>query len=241
MTLKKNNLKLAVIIPTVNEELNISILINKIARELAGRDFIMLIVDDNSKDGTVRIVKQLQKAYSNLYLLQRGDRLGIASAYIEGFKYCADLGYKAFIQMDADASHNPQYLGLIADKLLNNDVVIASRNIKGAEALDWSLARRFLTNLGSLYARVILDCPIKDLTGSYTGWRLDILNRIGLNNIISKGFCFQIEMKYRAYKNRAQILEFPITFQDRKMGKSKLSKRIILEALLNVIKIRFMV
>ena len=234
-------LKTLIIIPTFNEELNIESIINCVYDELSGKDFGILVVDDNSKDLTANIVKEMQKTKDNLYLLQRGGKYGLASAYIDGFKYGADIGYKAFIQMDADFSHNPQYLPLIFEKLEKNDVVIGSRNISGGKVLGWSLLRNFISKGGSLYSRIILGCPIKDLTGGFNGWKLDILNKIGLNNIISVGYSFQIEMKYRAYKFGAQILEFPIVFENRKFGKSKMNKKIFLEALVNVIKIKFFV
>ena len=234
-------MKTLIVIPTYNEEENIEKLIHQIFNILDVQKFSILVVDDASKDNTAKIVQEIQKEHENVYLLQRGGKYGLASAYIDGFKYGADLGYKAFIQMDADFSHNPQYLPVMFEKLKTYDVVIGSRNIEGGKSLGWGLLRTIISKGGSLYSRLILDCPIKDLTGGFNGWKLDILNKIGLNNIISKGYCFQIEMKYRAYKSRAQILEFPIVFEDRKLGKSKMSKRIFLEALFNVIKIRFMI
>lgn len=234
-------MKTLIVIPTYNEELNIKAIIEKINLILSRYDFSILVVDDNSKDDTANIVKNLQKQYENLYLLQRGGKYGLASAYIDGFKYGADLGYKAFIQMDADFSHNPDYLPLMLEKIQENDVVIGSRNVKGGKVIGWNLLRYLVSKGGSLYSRTILKCPIMDLTGGFNAWRLDILNKIGLNNIISKGYSFQIEMKYRAYVLGAQIAEFPIVFEDRKFGKSKMNKRIFFEALLNVIKIRFIV
>lgn len=234
-------MKTMIVIPTYNEELNIKSLIEKINYILKGLDFAILVADDNSKDDTAKIVKNLQKDFDNLYLLERGGKYGLASAYIDGFKYGADLGYKAFIQMDADFSHNPEYLPLMIEKIKENDVVIASRNIKGGKVIGWNLLRYLMSKGGSLYSRLVLGCPIMDLTGGFNAWKLDILNKIGLNNVISKGYSFQIEMKYRAYSLGAQILEFPIVFEDRKFGKSKMSKKIFVEAFLNVIKIRFFV
>lgn len=234
-------MKTLIVIPTYNEELNIKCIIENVNQTLNGYDFSILVVDDNSKDNTANIVKKMQNDYNNLYLLQRGGKYGLASAYIDGFKYGADLGYKAFVQMDADFSHNPEYLPLMLDKIEENDVVIGSRNIKGGKVIGWNLLRFLVSKGGSLYSRLILNCPVMDLTGGFNAWRLDILNKIGLNNIISRGYSFQIEMKYRAYCSGAQILEFPIVFEDRKFGKSKMNKRIFFEALLNVIKIRFIV
>jgi len=227
-----------IIIPTYNEEENIEKIIHQIFNILEEKKFGILVVDDASKDSTASIVKNMQNSHKNLYLLERGGKYGLASAYIDGFKYGADLGFKAFIQMDADFSHNPQYLLDMFEKLRNYDLVIASRNIKGGAVKGWGLARNLISKGGSLYARLVLNCPIRDLTGGFNGWKLDIINKIGLNNIISKGYAFQIEMKYKAYKKGALIAEFPIIFEDRKYGKSKMSKKIFLEALFNVIKIR---
>lgn len=234
-------MKTLIIIPTYNEEQNIEKLIHQIFNILETEKFGILVVDDASKDNTAKIVKKMQSENDKIYLLERGGKYGLASAYIDGFKYGADLGFKAFIQMDADFSHNPKYLPDMFKMLSNNDVVIASRNIKGGRVQGWSLLRNFISKGGSLYSRLILNCPIKDLTGGFNGWKLDIINKIGLNNIISKGYAFQIEMKYRAYKSEAKIAEFPIVFEDRKFGQSKMSKNIFFEALLNVIKIKLSV
>lgn len=234
-------MKTLIIIPTYNEEENIEKLIHQIFNILETEKFGILVVDDASGDNTANIVKKMQNESDKIYLLQRGGKYGLASAYIDGIKYGADLGYKAFIQMDADFSHNPKYLPDIFKLLSKNDVVIASRNIKGGKVQGWGLLRNLISKGGSLYSRIILNCPIKDLTGGFNGWKLDIINKIGLNNIISKGYAFQIEMKYRAYKSEAKIAEFPITFEDRKYGQSKMSKKIFFEALLNVVKIKLSV
>ena len=160
-------MKTLIVIPTYNEEMNIKCIIEKVNLILAGYDFSILVVDDNSKDDTANIVKKLQQDYKNLYLLQRGGKYGLASAYIDGFKYGADLGYKAFVQMDADFSHNPEYLPIMLDKIQENDVVIGSRNIKGGKAIGWNFLRYLVSKGGSLYSRLILKCPIMDLTGGF--------------------------------------------------------------------------
>ncbi|MBQ8636074.1 polyprenol monophosphomannose synthase [bacterium] len=232
-------MKTLIVIPTYNEEQNIEKLIHQIFNLLETQKFAILVVDDASKDNTAKIVKEMQKNNHDIYLLERGGKFGLASAYIDGFKYGADLGFKAFIQIDADFSHNPKYLLEMFDKLRNYDLVIGSRNIRGGKVEGWGILRNLISKGGSVYSGLVLNCPIKDLTGGFNGWRLDLLNKIGLNNVISKGYAFQIEMKYRAYKKNAKIIEFPIVFENRKFGKSKMSKRIFFEALLNVIKIKF--
>ena len=135
---------------------------------------------------------------------------------------------------------NLKYLPTMFEKLKNNDVVIASRNIKGGKTVGWGLLRNLISKGGSLYSKLVLNCPINDLTGGFNGWRKEIIEKINLDKIISKGYSFQIEMKYRAYKNNAKVEEFPIIFIDRRFGKSKMSKSIFFEAMINILKMRFM-
>lgn len=231
-------MKKLIIIPTYNEVENIAKLLNEIFNLKLEDDFSVLVVDDSSNDGTIEEVKKLNN--KKVLLLQRPAKSGLASAYIDGIKYGTSLGFDCFIETDADFSHNPKYLKTMFELLNDYDVVIGSRNIKGGGVSGWSFLRNFISKGGSLYSKIVLNCPINDLTGGFNGWRKEILDKINLDNIISKGYCFQIEMKYKAYKNKAKIKEFPIIFEDRKFGKSKMSKGIFFEALLNVLKIRFM-
>ena len=224
-----------VIIPTYNEALNIKFIINEIFKTCP--DINILIVDDNSPDGTAEIVHQMLD--KRIYILKRTKKQGLASAYIEGFKKGIDLGFNRFIQMDADFSHKPEYLPLMLENLKKYDFVIGSRNIKGGGVQNWSFFRNLISKAGSLYSKVILFCPINDLTGGFNGWRKEVLEGISLNNIISLGYSFQIELKYKAYKKGFKYIEFPIIFPDRKYGESKMSKDIFFEALKNVVKIRF--
>ena len=224
-----------VIIPTYNEALNIKFIINEIFKTCP--DTNILIVDDNSPDGTAEIVHQMLD--KRIYILKRTKKQGLASAYIEGFKKGIDLGFNRFIQMDADFSHKPEYLPLMLENLKKYDFVIGSRNIKGGGVQNWSFFRNLISKAGSLYSKIILFCPINDLTGGFNGWRKEVLEGINLNNIISLGYSFQIELKYKAYKKGFKYIEFPIIFPDRKYGESKMSKDIFFEALKNVVKIRF--
>ena len=232
-------MKTAIIIPTYNEEDNIEKVTQGIFDNLQSADFSIIFVDDNSSDSTVSKINSLRKEHSNIILYQRKAKLGLASAYIEGFNYAKSLGFDSVIQMDADLSHNPSYLAEMFNNLEDNDLVIGSRYVKGGATPDWGVSRKIISFGGSLYSRLILSCPIRDLTGGFNGWRVDLLDKINLDKIISKGYCFQIEMKYRAFKLKARIKEFPIVFKDRTMGKSKMSKAIFVEALLNVVKLRF--
>lgn len=224
-----------VIIPTYNEALNIKFIINEIFKTCP--DINILIVDDNSPDGTAEIVHQMLD--KRIYILKRTKKQGLASAYIEGFKKGIDLGFNRFIQMDADFSHKPEYLPLMLENLKKYDFVIGSRNIKGGGVQNWSFFRNLISKAGSLYSKIILFCPINDLTGGFNGWRKEVLEGINLNNIISLGYSFQIELKYKAYKKGFKYIEFPIIFPDRKYGESKMSKDIFFEALKNVVKVRF--
>lgn len=231
-------MKPLIIIPTYNEKDNITSIIDEIEIVMKDYDISILVVDDASTDGTVELIENKIFLYNNIHLLKRNGKFGLASAYIDGFKYGIELGFDTFIQMDADFSHNPSYIPVMLEKLETNDVVIGSRNIKGGKIYGWGIIRNLISKGGSLYSKIILNCPINDLTGGFNGWHLDILNKINLDSIISKGYCFQIEMKYKAFKNKAKIVEFPIVFEDRKFGKSKMSKSIFFEALFNILKIR---
>ncbi len=235
-------MKLLVIIPTYNEIDNISKLIPEVFDNIP-KDAGVLVVDDGSPDGTANAVKILQDKYvvakhGRLSLLERTTKNGLADAYITGFKWGIDNGYDVFCEMDADFSHKPEYLPHFWDLIQTNDVVIGSRNIKGGSVEGWSAIRNFISKGGSLYSRIVLGCPIKDLTGGFNMWRREALDKIGLDTIVSKGYSFQIEMKYKAYKSGCSIKEYPIVFPDRVAGVSKMSKGIFIEALKAVWRIR---
>jgi len=231
-------MKLLIIIPTYNEIENISKIIPEVLRNIP-KDGSILIVDDGSPDGTASAVKELQKKYeSNLFMLERTSKNGLADAYITGFKWGIDKGFDVFCEMDADFSHKPEYLPKLIEAIKTNEVAIGSRNIKGGSVEGWSSLRNFISKGGSLYSNIVLCCPIKDLTGGFNMWRKETLEKINLDSIISKGYSFQIEMKYKAYKAGCSIKEIPIVFPDRVAGVSKMSKGIFIEALKAVWRIR---
>ena len=230
-----------IIIPTYNEAENILKLIEEINDVISGLNCSILVVDDSSVDGTYELVRDIQKKYKNLYLIKRNEKSGLASAYIDGFRFGINNGFDYFIQMDADFSHNPKYLPEIINKLKIYDYVIASRNVPNGKAVGWSFLRNFISKGGSIYSKLILNCPINDLTGGFNGWRKDVLLKIDLNNIISKGYCFQLEMKYRAFRAGFNYVEIPIIFENRKYGISKMSFKIFIEAFLNTVKLRFLI
>jgi dolichol-phosphate mannosyltransferase len=170
--------------------------------------------------------------------LNRPEKQGLAQAYLAAFAWGLSRSYDAFLEMDADFSHNPRYIPQMLNALETHEVVIGSRNIKGGGTEGWPAWRNFVSKGGSLYARLVLGCPVYDLTGGFTMWRKSALQKIGLERIVSRGYAFQIEMKYRAWRAGCSIKEIPILFADRKFGDSKMSKKIFLEAFLAVWKIR---
>lgn len=230
-------MKLLIIIPTYNESENILLLINEILKNAPMAS--ILVVDDNSPDSTFDCVECLSKENSQIFAIKRNSKLGLASAYITGMKWGMEKGFDVFCEMDADFSHNPKYLPEMIKQIETNEVVIGSRNIKGGAVEGWSLLRNFISKGGSLYSRAVFGfLPIYDLTGGYNMWRLSALNKINIDTILAEGYCFQIEMKYKAWKNKCSIVEIPILFENRRKGKSKMSLKIFLEAFVKIWKIR---
>jgi dolichol-phosphate mannosyltransferase len=231
-------MKILVTVPTYNEALNIEPLIRTVFENLP-RESEILVIDDNSPDGTAGIVEALIPGYpQRLHILKGPEKQGLARAYLAAFDWGLSRGYDAFLEMDADFSHNPKYSPRMIAEMETHDVVIASRNIKGGGVEGWPVLRHVVSKGGSFYARAILGCPVKDLTGGFNLWTRTALQRINLSQIISKGYSFQVEMKYRAYCAGCSIKEIPILFTDRKLGNSKMSKKIFIEALGAVWKIK---
>ncbi|MBQ2644853.1 polyprenol monophosphomannose synthase [bacterium] len=235
-------MKKLIIIPTYNESLNIE----KIVRELLCKIFLsdeiyILVVDDNSPDGTANIVKSLQKEFQNLNLLERNKKDGLGSAYKEGFKWGIEHSFDVMIQLDADFQHPIETLPEMLDKINENDVVIGSRYIEGG---NWDYCQnkitlqKIISKAGRLYISNLLGCPINDMTGGFNIWKTDVIKNINLDTISAQGYAFQFEMKYNAYKKGFKILEYPIKFQKRIYGKSKMSLKIIIEALEMVWKLK---
>jgi dolichol-phosphate mannosyltransferase len=230
-----------IVIPTYNEIENITLFIQRVFDIITKEkiDAHILVVDDNSPDGTASVVEALRALYSEcLHLLKRPEKQGLGSAYVAGFQWGISRGYELFLEMDADFSHNPKYIPEMFDKIQTSDVVIGSRYVASGGVENWGLPRKIISRGGSIYAGFALSCPIKDLTGGFNLWRKTALDAIGLDSIISKGFSFQVEMKFKAFHSGCVIVEIPIIFVDRKLGSSKMSKKIFLEALFNVGKIK---
>jgi dolichol-phosphate mannosyltransferase len=231
-------MKLLITIPTYNEAENIESFI-KAVFDNAPHEADVLVIDDNSPDGTSKIVERLIPGYpQRLCILNRAEKQGLARAYLAAFEWGLSRNYDAFLEMDADFSHKPLYISEMFKEIQTHDAVIGSRNIKGGCVEGWSAFRNFISKGGSFYSGAVLDCPIKDLTGGFNMWTKGALLIIALDKIISTGYLFQVEMKYRAWRAGCSIKEIPIVFTDRKFGKSKMSKKIFFEALLGIWKIK---
>lgn len=222
-----------IIIPTYNEKANITRLIT--ALKNIRESFSILVVDDNSPDKTAQAVKALQTRYKGIYLIKRAKRLGLGSAYQEGFRCALENGYDVVVQMDADLSHSPKYLPHMLNLLNGCDLVIGSRYVKGGGIEQWGFIRRFLSLTANKFARWVLKVPIYDLTSGFKCIRKEALEKIDLSFIKSQGYAFQIEISYRAYLKGLRIVEYPIVFRGRKKDKSKMSFGIIIEAFLRVL------
>jgi len=229
-------MKSIIIIPTYNERENIERLVQEIQK--LNRDFHVLIIDDNSPDGTGRIADGLAKKYSKVFVIHRPAKLGLGTAYITGFKHALENSYDLVFTMDADFSHQPGYLINLLEKAKEYGLVIGSRYVKDGEIQNWPLHRLILSRGANIYVRMVTRLPIFDSTGGFNCYRREVLEKIDFDTIISEGYGFQIEMKYRVWKSRFSIREVPITFIDRARGTSKISKRIIFQALFLVWKLR---
>ena len=229
-------MKTIVISPTFNERKNIKIFIDAVL--IDNPDFDLLIVDDNSPDGTSEKVRELQSEFENLYLEVREKKLGLGTAYIYGFKWALNRKYDRIVQMDADLSHNPKDLAMMVKKLDDNDLVIGSRYIKGISVVNWPLRRLMLSYGANTYSRIITGMPIMDGTGGFKAWKSEVLQDIDLDSVRSQGYSFQIEMNFRAWIKGYKLKELPIIFSDRTIGQSKMSKKIVYEAIFMVWRLR---
>ncbi|MFB0526952.1 MAG: polyprenol monophosphomannose synthase [bacterium] len=229
-------MKSIIIIPTYNEKENIERLIEEIRK--LNRNFHLLIIDDNSPDGTGRIADGLAEKHSVVSVIHRPAKLGLGTAYITGFKYALKNNYDFVFTMDADFSHQPKYLIDLLEKAKEYDLVIGSRYIENGGIQNWPLHRLILSRGANIYVRMVTRLPIFDSTGGFNCYRREVLEKIDLDRIISDGYAFQIEMKYRLWKKGFSVKEVPITFIDRTRGTSKISKRIIFHALFLVWKLR---
>ncbi len=234
-------MKFLIVIPTYNEIQNLRGLVESVFQvvdskaKLFGVERVeLLVVDDNSPDGTGGLADELAKKDSRVSVLHRQQKSGLGKAYVAGFAWGLDRGFDAICEMDADYSHNPNYLPEFWRLLKTHDVVVGSRYVSGGGVRNWGLGRKVISRGGSLYARTILGMPLQDMTGGFNAWRRKVLETVDISNLRSEGYAFQIELKWRAWKKGFKLVEFPILFEDRFAGKSKMSKRIVLEAMMRV-------
>lgn len=227
-----------VIIPTYKESENIEALVKAISEQKVAFD--ILIVDDNSPDGTADIVKNLQKSFPNLHLVERPGKLGLGTAYMTGFKWALEKKYDLIYEMDADFSHNPNDLMRLFNVCNdgNADVAIGSRYISGVNVVNWPLSRVLLSYFASIYVRMITGMKIRDTTAGFKCYKSEVLESINQYHIKSIGYCFQIEMKFMAWKLGYNIVEVPIIFTDRKLGSSKMTGGVFNEALWGVLRMK---
>jgi len=198
----------------------------------------VLVIDDSSPDGTGELADRLAAAEPRLHVLHRAAKQGLGKAYLAGFAWALQRGYPLVLEMDADFSHNPKYLPHMLELAREADLVLGSRNVKGGGTVNWGLGRKVLSRGGSFYARTILGLGIRDLTGGFKCFRREVLEAIDLGSVECSGYAFQIELSYRAVKKGFRVVELPIVFEDRRVGQSKMSRRIVLEAVTKVWSIR---
>lgn len=231
-------MKKLIIIATYNEKDNIQGILREVFSYTP--DVNVLVIDDNSPDGTGDLVQSIIDAQltPKLFLMRRSGKLGLGTAYVAGFNWGLERDYDIIAHMDADFSHNPKYLPEMFEKIKTNDLVLGSRYVKGGGVVNWDLKRKIISRGGSLYAKIILGLPQNDLTGGFKCFRREVLETIDINNLMSSGYSFQIETTYKTFLNGFKIFELPIIFEDRVLGQSKMSGSIFKEAIIMVWKLR---
>ncbi|HEV3228885.1 MAG TPA: polyprenol monophosphomannose synthase [Solirubrobacteraceae bacterium] len=231
------------ILPTYNEADNLEPILTAaygVLREAAPSGFRILVVDDNSPDGTGRLADRLAAEYEEVEVLHRSERAGLGPAYLAGFRYALEAGAGYVMEMDADFSHDPSDLARLLAAVQNGaDLALGSRYVPGGGVTDWGLLRRFVSRGGCEYARLVLSLPVRDLTGGFKCFRREVLEAIDLDSVRSQGYAFQVELTYRASRAGFRVVEVPIVFRNRRVGTSKMSWRIAVEAIWLVPELRF--
>lgn len=226
-----------VVMPTYNESENLREIVQQIRRQPGG--FHILIVDDASPDGTGAIADALAEEFpGEVRVLHRARKEGLGRAYVAAFGHALKLGYEILVQMDADLSHSPAYLPEMTAALAESDVVMGSRYLRGVNVVNWDLKRLILSKAATLYTQLVTGMPYTDVTSGFKCWRREALEAIGLDNVFSSGYLFQIEMMYRARRLGLRVAEVPIIFYERNLGRSKIHAGIIAEALVGVVRLR---
>lgn len=223
---------MAVIIPTYNERDNLEPIISRVRSAVPDAD--VLVVDDGSPDGTGEIADKLATSDSQIHVMHRQSKAGLGAAYIAGFGWALERGYGVLVEMDADGSHDPAQLPLLLSALDGADLVIGSRYVPGGTTVNWPKSREFLSRGANTYVRLMLRIGVHDATGGYRAYRASTLRAIGLDEVESQGYCFQIDLTLRTKESGREITEVPITFTERARGASKMSRAVIAEALIRV-------
>jgi dolichol-phosphate mannosyltransferase len=221
-----------VIIPTFNEIENLPIIAGRVRAAVPEAD--ILVADDNSPDGTGRAADELAADDDHVHVMHRLGKEGLGAAYLAGFAWALQAGYDVVVEMDADGSHQPEQLPRLLDALRDADVVLGSRWVPGGSTVNWPRSRQLISQGGSLYSRVLLGVPIRDITGGYRAFRAETLRKLDLHEVASQGYCFQVDLAWRAMQRGLRVKEVPITFVERTRGASKMSRKIVFEALWRV-------
>ncbi|MEU3101329.1 polyprenol monophosphomannose synthase [Streptomyces griseoflavus] len=221
-----------VIIPTYNEAENIKAVVGRVRKAVP--EAHVLVADDNSPDGTGELADELAAADDHVQVLHRKGKEGLGAAYLAGFRWGMEHGYDVLVEMDADGSHQPEELPRLLTALKGADLVLGSRWVPGGRVVNWPKSREFISRGGSLYSRVALDLPLRDITGGFRAFRAETLTGLGLEDVASQGYCFQVDLARRAVKAGYHVVEVPITFVERELGDSKMSRDILVEALWRV-------
>ena len=226
-----------IVLPTYNERENLSAIIEGIQQHAP--EAHVVVVDDNSPDGTGALADELARAQpERIFVIHRERKEGLGPAYIAGFKFALAHDYDIIVQMDADFSHDPKYLPLFFEEIKNHDLVIGSRYLNGISVVNWDLKRLILSQAASVYVRSVTRMPLTDTTTGFKCWRREALEAIGLDRLVSNGYVFLAEMSYRAFRKKLRIVEVPIVFVERRLGRSKMSGGIIVEGFWGVIRMR---
>jgi len=228
-----------ILIPTYNEKENIATVIDKL--NTLNLDLDILVIDDNSPDGTAQIVKELQKSNKRLFIIERPGKLGLGTAYVKGFHWALEKGYQYILEMDADLSHNPDDVPRLIEACKNGaDLAVGSRYSEGVNVVNWPIKRLLLSYGANKYTRIVTGLPVKDATAGFKCFNQEVLKAIDLSKVKSSGYSFQIEMNFRAWKKGFKITEVPIIFIERSEGLSKMSKNIVYEAVFMVWKLKIL-
>lgn len=224
--------RIVVILPTFNERETLPAVVGRVRAAVPEAE--VLVADDNSPDGTGDIADKLAQEDDHVHVMHRLGKEGLGAAYLAGFAWALQEGYDVVVEMDADGSHLPEQLPRLLTALRDADLVLGSRWVEGGSTRNWSKGRQFISRGGSLYSRIMLGVPIRDVTGGYRAFRAETLRRLDLHEVASQGYCFQVDLAWRATQRGLRVVEVPITFVEREAGTSKMNQKIVVEALWRV-------